>query len=200
MLSHKLSTVPKRDKENRMKRTVFFLAAMLLLACTVPTSPEPTPTSDPTQPPLPLQAEVITEPYQSPLASEPCADADEVYSKTRIFLKLPANAEDVELSYIINRRGTDCAQAVFTVDGVPMWYRTAYTADVENLADDETTYPNRYALDYFGTEYLLLYSETQGRVQWYDSKTGTSNSLFVPYSVEPRILEDAAISILSQQR
>lgn len=178
-------------------------SALLLLACAQPAIDAPAtvrPSEEGAATATPaLQIEEITEPYQDPLSYEAVADADEVFARTRIRLTLPDGAANVELALITNQRGTDCVQAVFDLDGMPCWYRVGYTAAEENLADDETTYANRTLQEYFGVSYFLLTDVTRGRVQWYDTRSGTSNSLYVPYSVDARVMEDAAIVIMAGQ-
>lgn len=185
-----------------MKRICLILLAFGLTACTAkPISEQPTPTEAPTEVPMPVEVEVLKEPYLDPIEKTEAEDLDDLFALTRLLVVLPDGVSETASFYaVVTRLGTACAEVEFAVDGVPMFYRVGYTAQIENLADDETTYPDRTALTYFETEYLLLLNETQGRVQWYDEKTGTSNSLFVPYNVEPRILEDTAISIMAAQR
>lgn len=186
-----------------MKRYFLFpLILVLTLACAEAPKSTPAPISEPSAPPLPIEVEVLKESYLDPIEQETADSLEDLYAKTRLIVVLPKgiSEEDCALSAVVTRLGTSCAEAAFTVDGVPMYYRVGYTVEIENLADDEAAYPERTSLTYFETNYLLLLNETQGRVQWYDEKTGTSNSLFVPYNVEPRILEDTAISIMAAQR
>ena len=147
-----------------------------------------------------VQVEVLSEPYMEPFSYEPMHDTDEIFSRMRIQFHLPAQAEQVELAIVTSQNNYTCAQAVFTVNGMPCYYRVAYTVDAHNLSDDNTTYEENKTVPFKDhCSYLLNLNTASGRVLWYDSYQGTSNSLYVPYAMDAELLETLTQELMEAQ-